>query len=69
MPDDAGDVDEPAAIVSQQSIRHIAKRRKQIEIAVAVVVDPRRLPRHAVQVDANRRFATSTNLVPFASLR
>ena len=47
-------VDEPAAIVSQQSIRHVAEGRKQIEVAVPVVVDPRRLARHAVQVDADR---------------
>ena len=48
-----GHVDKLSAIVTQQSIRHIAECRKQIQIAVAVVVDPRRLPRHAGQVDAD----------------
>ena len=42
MPD-ARHVDEAAAIVPQQAIGDVAKRREQIEIAVAVVVDPGRL--------------------------
>ena len=68
MPARIGDVDKVAAIVAQQAIRNVAKRREQIEIAVAVVIDPRRLPRDAGQADANL-LRDIDERVPLASLR
>ena len=50
-----GDVGEAAAVVAKQPVRLVAERDEEIEIAVVVVVDPRRLARDAARREAERR--------------
>ena len=50
-----GDVGEAAVVVAKQPVRLIAECHEEIEIAIVVVVDPRRLPRHADETEAERR--------------
>ncbi len=53
MPARLGHIREAAAIVTQQPVRHVTKGCKEIEVPITVVINPRRLPRHAMQHDTN----------------
>ncbi len=53
MPDSPGHIDKLPAIVAEQAIRTVAERGEEIEIAVAVVINPRRLTTDAGQGEAN----------------
>jgi hypothetical protein len=50
-----GDVGEAAVVVAKQPVRLVAECHKEVEIAIVVVVDPRRLPRNADEMEAECR--------------